>query len=55
MAVNESLNFLYWDIGRQILNRQHQEGWGSKRHQPPFADLHRAFPEQGFSPATWVT
>jgi hypothetical protein len=29
LAVNEELILLYWVIGREILERQAQEGWGS--------------------------
>ena len=30
LAVNRELILLYWRIGRQILEQQHLEGWGSK-------------------------
>ena len=29
LAVNEELILLYWGIGREILERQAREGWGS--------------------------
>src|SRR6185437_3961 len=29
-AVNRELLLLYWSIGRDILNRQQAEGWGTK-------------------------
>lgn len=30
IAVNKELVLLYWQIGRDILNRQQQQGWGVK-------------------------
>ena len=30
LAVNRELVLLYWRIGRQILEQQRLEGWGSK-------------------------
>jgi hypothetical protein len=30
LSVNRELILLYWSIGRDILARQHAEGWGSK-------------------------
>jgi hypothetical protein len=30
MAVNQELILLYWGIGKEILERQASEGWGSK-------------------------
>lgn len=30
LAVNQELILLYWHIGREILAKQQQEGWGSK-------------------------
>lgn len=51
VAVNRELVLLYWQIGRDILSRQHQRGWGAKVIDRLAADLRRAFPEmQGFSP-----
>jgi predicted nuclease of restriction endonuclease-like (RecB) superfamily len=42
---------LYWDIGRAILDRQEQEGWGTKVIDRLSADLRREFPDmQGLSP-----
>lgn len=50
LAVNRELVFLYWDIGRQILQRQHKEGWGTKVIDRLALDLNREFPEmRGFS------
>jgi predicted nuclease of restriction endonuclease-like (RecB) superfamily len=51
LAVNHELVRLYWQIGRDILTRQEQRGWGAKVIDQLAADLRRAFPEmQGFSP-----
>ncbi|MFA5265873.1 MAG: DUF1016 N-terminal domain-containing protein, partial [Opitutaceae bacterium] len=51
LAANRELLALYWDIGRLILNRQRQEGWGTKVIDRLSADLQREFPgQQGFSP-----
>lgn len=30
LAVNRELILLYWQIGRDILERQEREGWGAK-------------------------
>lgn len=50
-AVNSELVQLYWSIGRDILARQQQQGWGAKVVDRLAADLRRAFPEmKGFSP-----
>lgn len=49
-AVNHELVLLYWSIGREILIRQDQEGWGTKVIDRLSADLRREFPEMsGFS------
>ncbi|MFI5531358.1 DUF1016 N-terminal domain-containing protein [Kitasatospora sp. NPDC051853] len=41
----------YWRIGRLILDRQEQEGWGTKVINRLSVDLRTAFPEQrGLSP-----
>jgi len=51
LAVNRELVLLYWSIGRDILIRQQQQGWGAKVIDRLAADLRRAFPEmKGFSP-----
>lgn len=43
---------LYWQIGRDILERQAQQGWGSKVIERLARDLREAFPEvKGFSRA----
>jgi predicted nuclease of restriction endonuclease-like (RecB) superfamily len=51
-AVNRDLILLYWDIGRGIVERQEQLGWGDSVVEMVAADLRRAFPDmRGFSPA----
>jgi len=51
LAVNRELVMLYWSIGRDILARQKEQGWGSKVSDRLAADLRREFPEMtGFSP-----
>lgn len=50
-AANNELLATYWAIGRDILERQEQEGWGSRVVDRLSADLRQAFPEaKGFSP-----
>jgi predicted nuclease of restriction endonuclease-like (RecB) superfamily len=50
LAVNRELVLLYWNIGREILTRQQNEGWGAKVTDRLAADLRHAFPEMtGFS------
>jgi len=51
LAANRELLALYWDLGRLILDRQKQEGWGAKVIDRLSADLQLEFPgQQGFSP-----
>ena len=51
LAVNRELVLLYWHIGRDILARQAQQGWGAKVIERLAHDLRAAFPEmKGFSP-----
>lgn len=51
IAVNRELVLLYWQIGREILERQQKEGWGTKVVDRLAQDLKREFPEMtGFSP-----
>jgi predicted nuclease of restriction endonuclease-like (RecB) superfamily len=51
LAVNRELVLLYWEIGRDILTRQAQQGWGARVIERLAADLHHAFPEvRGLSP-----
>jgi len=50
LSVNRELIQLYWDIGREIVQRQEQEGWGKSVVERLAADLQKAFPGiQGFS------
>lgn len=52
LAVNNELIGLYWRIGHDILERQAQDGWGSKVVDRLAADLRREFPDaRGFSSA----
>jgi predicted nuclease of restriction endonuclease-like (RecB) superfamily len=51
LAVNHELILLYWQIGRDILERQQIQGWGAKVIDLLAQDLKRDFPDmQGFSP-----
>ena len=50
LAVNQELILLYWQIGKEILYRQQQQGWGSKVISRLATDLRKAFPDiKGFS------
>lgn len=52
LAVNRELVTLYWQIGRDILMRQAEQGWGAKVIDRLAHDLRTAFPEmKGFSRA----
>ena len=51
LSVNRELVLLYWQIGRDILERQQRESWGAKVIDRLATDLKRAFPDmKGFSP-----
>jgi predicted nuclease of restriction endonuclease-like (RecB) superfamily len=51
LAVNRELILLYWQIGREILLRQRQQGWGAKVVNQLAQDLQQEFPDmKGFSP-----
>lgn len=51
MNANASMILLYWNIGKAILAKQEQEGWGTKVIDRMAKDLKEAFPEMcGFSP-----
>lgn len=51
LAVNRELVLLYWQIGREILQRQEQQGWGSKVIERLARDLKSEFPSMsGLSP-----
>ena len=45
LAVNRELVTLYWHIGREILTRQEEAGWGAKVIQQLADDLRREFPD----------
>jgi predicted nuclease of restriction endonuclease-like (RecB) superfamily len=50
LAVNQELLFLYWQIGRSIVEQQQQEGWGTKVIERLAKDLRKEFPTiKGFS------
>ncbi len=50
LRANGQLLFLYWQIGRSIINNQEQEGWGAKIIERLAADLRDEFPDlKGFS------
>ncbi len=51
LAVNGELVQLYWQIGRDILAQQQQQGWGALVIDHLSRDLRQAFPEmKGVSP-----
>ena len=51
LSANAALVMMYWDIGRSILQKQNNEGWGAKVIDRLSLDLKYAFPEMsGFSP-----
>ena len=45
LAVNSELILLYWQLGREILQQQQQEGWGSKVIDRLAKDLRKEFPD----------
>ena len=45
LSVNKEMISLYWSIGNQILERQKEEGWGSKVIETISKDLRSEFPE----------
>lgn len=47
LAANAAMTLAYWEIGRVILKRQSEEGWGAKVIDRLSADLREAFPEMG--------
>lgn len=50
LAINQELVLLYWQIGREILQRQQEEGWGAKVIERLASDLRLEFPDMtGFS------
>ncbi len=51
MNANAGMICLYWNIGRDILAKQEEEGWGTKVIDRMAKDLKEAFPDMsGFSP-----
>ena len=51
LKANIELILLYWEIGRLILQKQLEEGWGAKVIDRLSRDLKEAFPDtKGFSP-----
>ena len=50
LQVNQELLCLYWNIGKIILEKQAQQGWGAKIIDNLAKDLARNFPDsKGFS------
>jgi predicted nuclease of restriction endonuclease-like (RecB) superfamily len=50
-AANAELLTSYWSIGREILSRQHEQGWGASVIDRLSADIRSRFPSvKGFSP-----
>ena len=47
VSVNAELISLYWQIGKEILAKQEEEGWGSKVIERLSVDLKREFPGTG--------
>ena len=45
-TANSELLKLYWSVGRDILDRQEQAGWGSRVIDRLAADLREEFPDQ---------
>ena len=51
VAVNQEVVLLYWGIGREILTRQREDGWGTRVIERLAKDLRTEFPAmQGLSP-----
>jgi predicted nuclease of restriction endonuclease-like (RecB) superfamily len=50
LSVNKELTMLYWRIGKSILEKQQELGWGSKVIEQLSEDLKHTFPDmKGFS------
>jgi predicted nuclease of restriction endonuclease-like (RecB) superfamily len=50
IAVNEEMLLLYWDVGKSIVEKQNQFGWGSKIVEQIAKDLKQEVPDtNGFS------
>lgn len=51
VSANSNMICMYWNIGRAVLEKQSQLGWGAKVIDRISKDLKEAFPEMnGFSP-----
>jgi predicted nuclease of restriction endonuclease-like (RecB) superfamily len=51
LSANSAMIVLYWKIGRAILEKQQDEGWGTKVIDRMSHDLKESFPDMsGFSP-----
>ena len=46
---NSSMICLYWNIGKAILQKQEEEGWGAKVIDRMAKDLKDAFPDMSGS------
>jgi predicted nuclease of restriction endonuclease-like (RecB) superfamily len=47
LAVNKELVLLYWRLGKEILDRQTEQGWGTKVIEQLAKDLKAEFPDMG--------
>lgn len=47
LSANAAMILLYWEIGKTILERQEQQGWGAKIIDRLSFDLKEAFPDMG--------
>jgi predicted nuclease of restriction endonuclease-like (RecB) superfamily len=47
LAVNKELVLLYWRLGKEILARQTEQGWGTKVIEQLAKDLKTEFPDMG--------
>jgi predicted nuclease of restriction endonuclease-like (RecB) superfamily len=45
VAVNQELVLLYWGIGKEILIRQKEDGWGTRVIERLAKDLRSEFPD----------
>jgi len=55
VAVNRELVLLYWHIGREILKRKEEQGWGTKVVDRLSRDLKLEFPDvRGFAPRNLI-
>lgn len=51
LSINHELIKLYWNIGKEIVARQEEDGWGKSIVEKLSKDLHTEFPGmKGFSP-----